>query len=574
MSVLMKSYPTATDFVAANIDGADWSQVGPLYESLLERTLKCKGCLEQLLLDRSELDAAVGEARALLYINMTRHTDDEATKASYLQFVEHMDPKVKDISFKLDRRIVQCPFADDLDQERYRVLLRAMEADVNLFREENIDLEVEENKLGQQYDEICGAMTVDFDGEEKTLPQMGPYMQENDRAVRENAWRTVASRRLKEHESFDRIFNEMVKLRNNIADNADLDDYRAWAFCAKHRFDYTPATCEAFHRGVHEHAVPLMHQMNRQRAEAMGVDTLRPWDLDVDPHGRDPLRPFSGEQELIEGASRIFHRMDGSLGELFDSLREGDSLDLESRKGKAPGGYQYDRARQRRPFIFMNAAGLMRDVDTMVHEAGHAFHALLSRDEPLAAYRSDLLPIEFAEVASMSMELIAHPFLDEFLSEEEAVRARRQHLEGVIGSLCWIATIDAFQHWIYTHPHHTVDQRDVYWLELHGLFGPDVDWTGLELERTKMWQRQLHLFQVPFYYIEYGIAQLGALQLWMIYREDPTRAIDLYRTALSLGGTKPLPELFESAGLVFDFGPVTIARLLSEVEVELNQLPA
>jgi oligoendopeptidase F len=252
-------------------------------------------------------------------------------------------------------------------------------------------------------------------------------------------------------------------------------------------------------------------------------------------------------------------------------MRTGDALDLESRKGKAPGGYQYDRERQRRPFIFMNAAGLMRDVDTMVHEAGHAFHSMLSRDEPLVSYRQP--PIEFAEVASMSMELIAHPFLDEFLSEADAVRACRKHLEGVVSTLCWVATIDAFQHWLYTHPHHTREQRDIYWLELHARFGPDVSWEGLETERAKMWHRQLHLFEVPFYYIEYGIAQLGALQMWQIYRDDPARAIDLYQTAMSLGGAKPLPELFESAGLVFDFGPVTIARLIAVVEAELASLP-
>ncbi len=571
MTATMTLYPTATDFAPADLDGTDWSQVGPLYQSLLDRTLKCKGCLEGLLLDRSELDAAVCEAYSTLYIEMTRHTDDKEIKAAFLRFVEEMEPKIKDISFKLDRRIVQCPFVDDLDQERYGVMLRNMDADVKLFREENIELEVEETKLGQQYAEMCGEMTVQFQGEEKTLPQMSPYMQENDRTVREEAFQLVASRRLQDSEKMDEIFDRMIAIRNTKADNADLEDYRDWAFCSKHRFDYTPSTCESFHRAIRENAVPIMHASNARRSKSLGVDVLRPWDLDVDPLGRQPLRPFSGQQELVDGASRIFHRMEPSLGELFDTMREGDSLDLESRKGKAPGGYLSDRERQRRPFIFMNAAGVMRDVDTMIHEAGHAFHAMLSRNEPLVSYRHP--PIEFAEVASMSMELIAHPFLDEFLNEDEADRARRKHLEGVVDTLCWVATIDAFQHWLYTHPHHTQDQRDIYWLELHALYGPDVSWEGLEQERTKLWHRQLHLFEVPFYYIEYGIAQLGALQMWMIYREDPARAIELYHAAMSLGGSRPLPELFEAAGLVFDFGPVTVARLLAEVETELAKLP-
>lgn len=572
MTTTMTQYPTATNFVPEDIDGADWSQVGPLYQALLDRKLKCKGCLEGLFLDRSELDAAVWESYSTLYIEMTRHTDDEGIKAAFLKFVEEMEPKVKDISFQIDRRIVQCPFVDDLDQDRYGVMLRDMDADVKLFREENIAIEVEDIKLGQQYAEMCGDMTVEFRGEEKTLPQMSPFMEENDRAVREEAYRLVASRRLQDADRMDEIFDRMVSIRNTKADNADLDDYREWAFRSKHRFDYTAETCQDFHRGILEHAVPLMHAMNAKRRESLGLDVLRPWDLDVDPLDRAPLRPFNGQDELVAGASRIFDRVDPSLGALFDTMKEGDSLDLESRKGKAPGGYQSDRHRVRRPFIFMNAAGVMQDVDTMIHEAGHAFHSMLARDEPLLSYRQP--PIEFAEVASMSMELIAHPFLDEFLTEEEAGRARRQHLEGVVTTLCWVATIDSFQHWLYTHPHHTRDQRDIYWLELQALYGPDVSWDGLDLERSKMWQRQLHLFEVPFYYIEYGIAQLGALQMWLIYREDPARAIELYQSALALGGSKPLPELFEAAGLVFDFGPATVSRLLAEVQAELAKLPA
>ena len=328
MTATMTLYPTATDFAPADLDGTDWSQVGPLYQSLLDRTLKCKGCLEGLLLDRSELDAAVGEAYSTLYIEMTRHTDDKEIKAAFLRFVEEMEPKIKDISFKLDRRIVQCPFVDDLDQERYGVMLRNMDADVKLFREENIELEVEETKLGQQYAEMCGEMTVQFQGEEKTLPQMSPYMQENDRTVREEAFQLVASRRLQDSEKMDEIFDRMIAIRNTKADNADLEDYRDWAFCSKHRFDYTPSTCESFHRAIRENAVPIMHASNARRSKSLGVDVLRPWDLDVDPLGRQPLRPFSGQQELVDGASRIFHRMEPSLGELFDTMREGDSLDL------------------------------------------------------------------------------------------------------------------------------------------------------------------------------------------------------------------------------------------------------
>ena len=568
----MSQYPPPNDHVPATLDASRWEQLEPLYASLLERSLKCSGCLEALLLDRSELDAAASESHADLYINMTCHTDDESITSRYLEHVRDVQPHLKEAGFKLDRHIVQCPHVDDLDKDRYGVLIRNMEADVTLFREENIPLQTEDTELGTKYDEICGAMEVEFRGEQYTMPQMGRFMQDNDREVRGESWAATINRRYQEHEAIDGIFDEMVSLRTKMAGNADCEDYRDYMFKAMHRFDYGPADCEAFHKGVEKLCVPLQHQMNRQRLEELGVDSLRPWDLDVDVKGRSPLLPFNGSDELVAGTSGIFHSMDPELGELFDQLRGSDCLDLETRKGKAPGGYQYNRDRRRVPFIFMNAAGLQRDVETMVHEAGHAFHSMLSEEEPLVAYRH--APIEFAEVASMSMELMAHPFLEKFYSREEADRARRQHLEGVISTLCWVATIDAYQHWIYTHPDHTRDQRDIYWLELHARFGPDVDWTGFEDQRAKFWHKQLHIFNVPFYYIEYGIAQLGALQLWSQYRRDPKRAIANYRRAMTLGGSQPLPKLFEAAELQFDFGPGIMELLMQDVQEALAELPA
>ena len=570
----MTTYPPPNDFVPADLDGSDWGQIEPLYKALIERELKCAGCLSQLLIDRSELDAAASEAQANIYIRMTCHTDDEAANKAYLDYVENVEPKLKEVSFQLDRRIVQCPFVDDLDQDRYGVYLRNLDADVTLFREENIPLQTEDSKLGQQYDEINGAMMVDFQGEERTMPQMARFVQVTDRSVRESAWSAIVQRRYVDHERIDDLFDQMVKLRHEVAFNAGHENFMEYAFASMHRFDYTPADCQQFHQAAREICVPVYHTLNAERTSALGVDSLRPWDLDVDVQGRDPLRPFENADEMVERTSAMFHRMDGSLGTMFDSLRSGDCLDLESRKGKAPGGYQYDRDRRRVPFIFMNAAGLQRDLETMVHEAGHAFHAMLSRDEPLVAYRTHFLPIEFAEVASMSMELLAHPYLDEFYDSDAANRARRTHLEGIVRTLSWIATIDAFQHWIYTHPDHTREQRDIYWLELDAMYGPNVDWSGFEGQRAKQWHRQLHLFNVPFYYIEYGIAQLGALQMWMQYRDDPAKAIENYRKAMTLGGSRPLPELFAAADLTFDFGPQEMGRLIGEVRTELDALPA
>jgi oligoendopeptidase F len=559
------------DFVPADLDASRWESLRPLYQALLDRELKCAGCLEKLLLDRSGLDAAAREAHTNLYIDMTRHTDSETARSAYLDFVENVEPELKQFGFDLDRKVVGSAHAGDLDRRRYEVLLRDLTADVEIFREPNIPLQTEETKLDQQYEEICGAMTVDFRGEQRTLPQMGRFLEETDRHVREDAWRGIWERRYRDHERISAIFDRMLELRGQISANADLADYRAYMFKAKHRFDYTPTECEAFHRAVQDACVPLLRTLNARRADALGLDPLRPWDLAVDIKGRPPLRPFARSEELVERTSALFHRMDPALGGMFDSLREGDCLDLESRPGKAPGGYQAHRDRTLEPFIFMNAAGLHRDLDTMVHEAGHAFHSILCHGEPLLQYRN--APIEFAEVASMSMELFAFPYLGEFYHDAEAARARRQRLESVAALLPWIATIDAFQHWLYTHPGHGRAERAACWLELDERFGPAVSWEGLDEYRAMSWQRQGHLFGVPFYYIEYGIAQLGALQLWLHFRHDPAAALERYKGALGLGGSRPLPELFAAAGLTFDFGPDTMKRLMDTVQQELETLP-
>ena len=563
--------PAASAFVPADLDAARWENLAPLYQALLDRNVDGADGLRRLLLDRSELDSAASETQTNLYINMTCHTDDEQIKAAYLDFVERVEPKLKEAGFELDRKIVGSPHADGLDRRRHEVLLRDLQADVEIFRQENIPLQTEETKLDQQYEETCGAMTVDFRGEERTLPQMARFLEETDRATRQEAWRGIWERRYRDHERLSEIFDRLVGLRAQVARNSGFASFRDYMFKRKHRFDYAPADCEAFHRAAEEVCVPVLRRLNARRREALGVDSLRPWDLAVDSKGRPPLRPFDGAEELIEKTSRLFHRMEPSLGTMFDSLRGGDCLDLDSRKGKAPGGYQAHRDRSRKPFIFMNAVGLHRDLETMVHEAGHAFHSILCNDEPLLHYRH--APLEFAEVASMSMELLSFPYLGEFYDEAQVARAKRERLEDLSALLPWVATIDAFQHWIYTHPEHSRDERTAHWLELDERFGAAVSWDGLEHYRQMSWQRQGHLFGVPFYYIEYGIAQLGALQLWLGFKADRARAIENYRRALRLGGSRPLPELFEAAELTFDFGPDTVKRLMDDVQRELDSLP-
>ncbi len=569
---MLPPFKPASDFVPAHIDASKWEAVEPLYKALIARDLHCKNCIERLIMDRSELDAAANESASMLYINMTCHTDDPAANKAYLDFVQNVAPKLKEVSFELDKKIAGSPYAKDLDPQRYAVLLRDIKAAVELFRPENIPLETEIDTLGQQYSEINGAMTVKFRGEEKTLPQMARFQEDTNRATREESWKAVAERRYQEQQKIDAIFDKMVGIRHQIARNAGFANFRDFAFKARKRFDYTAEDCHQFAEGVEQHIVPALRRLNEERRAALGVDKLRPWDLSVDPMGRAPLKPFVTGEELFDKSARVFKRMDPALGEMFMTMKSGGCLDLESRKGKAPGGYQSNRDRQRMPFIFMNAAGVQRDVETMVHEAGHAFHSMLCRADPLVAYRSDI-PIEFCEVASMSMELTTAPFLDEFYTAQEAGRARRRHLEGVATLLPWIATIDQFQHWIYTHPTHTRAERNAQWVSLMNRFGTACDWTGLEPLLQTMWHRQMHLFNSAFYYIEYGIAQLGALQMYANYKRDASRALGDYKKALALGGSRPLPELFTSAGLNFDFSPSRIAQTWQQVEEDLATLP-
>ncbi|MEM7629978.1 MAG: M3 family oligoendopeptidase [Planctomycetota bacterium] len=575
---------TTSDFVPADLDAGTWEGVEPYFEKLLARGVESAGEFERWLLDRSELEAAVSEAGATRYIDMTCDTADKGKEKAYLAFIENVVPSVKPAAFKLDKRQHELAQRFPLG-DRYAVLFRDTAADVELFREENVPIQTELSKLDQQYDSVCGAMTVEFEGEEKTLPQMGKYQESPVRTEREAAWKTVADRRHADHEKISGIFDQMVGMRHTMAQNAGFDDYVGYAFHAKHRFDYTPELCFAFHDAVEKHVMPFVERLDAQRKSELDVQSLRPWDLAVDPKGRGPLKPFEGGADLVARTRRVFEGLSPELAGMFESMGDGANtqgastgaaLDLDSRKGKAPGGYQYMRDRSRVPFIFMNAAGVHRDVETMVHEAGHAFHSMYAIDEPLLHYRH--APIEFCEVASMSMELLTMPYWESYYPDDsDRARAKRKQLEGSISLLPWIMTIDSFQHWIYKHPAHTRDERAQQWLEIEGRFGHQghaVDWSGIEQHRPLVWQRQGHLFGVPFYYIEYGIAQLGALGMWLMSLEQGEQAaLEAYANAMKLGGSRPLPELFAAAGLPFDFGDATVGRLVERVEKELEKLP-
>ncbi|MAK33135.1 MAG: hypothetical protein CL386_04015 [Acidiferrobacter sp.] len=564
-------------FVPEDLEATSWDSLEPLINDLLERELSCSSCLEGLIADSSELAEHVSEAGALLYIGMTCDTESEEKKGAFLDFVSNVRPKLSEHSDAINRRLVEHPAVEDLP-ERYDLMLKGIRTDVEIFRKENIPLGVRQTELVTESQAINGAMTVEFDGEERTFSQMSGYLEANDRSLREAAWTAMASRRMEDHERMSEIFDELVSIRHEMAQNAGFDSYTEFMFKAMHRFDYTVDDCLEFHESVESVCMPILAQINRERSELLGVGELRPWDVNEkggsgpDVHGRDPLRPFETVDEMVAKLSELFHEISKDLGGMFDKLVEMDTLDLETRKGKAPGGYQYYLEKSRVPFIFMNAAGLQGDLETMIHEAGHAFHSLYCGHLELIDERD--YPIEFAEVASMSMELLTQPWWDKFYDSEEADRARRTHLEGVVFLLPWIATIDSFQHWVYANPGHSREERAEVWLSIRDRFGSAMDWTGHGDFREVSWQQQGHLYGAPFYYIEYGIAQLGSLQLWKTQMADPQKALDDYANAMSLGNTRSLPELFSAADLKLGFDEGHFQSLMDTVESSLSELPA
>jgi oligoendopeptidase F len=553
-----------------DLEFSTWDQIEPWYRRLLDRPIGSPAELETWLEDAGELGAAVAQEGAERYIAMTCQTDDPQREAAHLAFVRDIEPNLKPLQNEIRARYLDSPHRAGLARERYRVFDRVQENRRVLYREANIARETELAELGQQYQKMIGAMTVMFQGQERTPAQMAPYLEESDRMLRQTAWELVAQRRLADKDALDDLFDRMIALRGAIAQEAGFPSFVEYAFCDRERFDYGIAETKRFHEAIERIVVPLCRQLQEERRRTLAVETLRPWDLTVDPLSRPPLRPFHDVEQLAEGAEAIFAHVDPELGQQFAYLRRRGLLDLANRKGKAPGGYQTTLEDDRLPFIFMNAVGLDGDVRTLLHEGGHAFHALASRGERLAAYRDS--PIEFCEVASMTMELLGARDLERFYTVEDARRSYRQLLEGIVLILPWIATVDAFQHWIYSHAGHTRDDRRRAWTELVERYGGIVDWSGHDEARAHAWHRQLHIFLYPFYYIEYGIAQLGALQIWQRWLSDRAAAVAAYRRALGMGGARPLPELFAAAGARFEFQAKTLVPLMDAVASELVRI--
>ena len=564
-----------SSFVDDGFNPGDWDEIKPYVNELLNRKISCSKCIEGIIRDVSELSEHISEKGALLYIAMTCDTESDEKRSSFLDFVENVRPKLSEFSDSLNRRLIEHEAVKNLPS-RYDLMIRSMKNDVDIFRKENIPLGVEQTKLVTESQTINGAMTVEFNGNEYTLPEMRRFLESNERAIREGAWKAVSDRRMQDEERLSEIFDELIVIRSKIARNAGFDTYTDYMFRAMERFDYTKEDCLEFHDAIEAVCVPLMREINSQRVVSLDLDFLMPWDVNEktgvgpDLQERAPLKPFDNVGEMVEKLSTLFHNMSEDLGEKFDMLVEMDTLDLDTRKGKAPGGYQYYLQKSRVPFIFMNAAGLQGDLETMIHEAGHAFHSIYCSHLELIGERG--YPIEFAEVASMSMELMTQEQWGEFYDEEEANRAKMGHLEGVIFLLPWIATIDSFQHWIYSNPEHTREERARVWNSIRDRFGSNMNWEEYTKFRDVSWQQQGHLFGVPFYYVEYGIAQLGALQLWRTQRKDPEKALSDYSNAMRLGNTKTLPELFTAADIKLGFDERHLSSLIQEVRTAMAEL--
>lgn len=559
-------------YVPADMSFA-WDDLSKVFGELSSRVMGSPSDLERWLLDEDELNAYIYEQRSIRYINSTRQTDSPEYTRAYEEYVRNLEPKIKVASFELLKLYSSSPHRRGLPQRSYGLEDRRREAALRVFRVENVELERQDSELAQKYQRTRGAMTVDFRGQERTLQQMAKFLEEPDRGLRAEAWRLADGRSLKDKDALDEIYGQMVRLRDGAARNAGFDNYEDYAFVKKARFDYTPKDCAEFHSAVEEHIVPLSREIDRLRKDKLGVDELRPWDLVVDPEGRQPLSPFDDIGGLVRGAAKVVSQVDGKLSEYFEKMVELGVLDLDSRKGKAPGGYQEELSEMRLPFIFMNAAKRDADVRVLLHEAGHSFHTFLMRDQSLPFFNANAnLPLEFAEVASTTMEIISGEHYEGvFYDREQAKRSNFEEAVGNVKLFTWVATIDAFQQWVYSHPGHTAEERREAWLRTFRRFGGLESFEGLDDSLAYRWQRQLHLYEAPFYYIEYAVALTGALGVWSRYRRDRRDAIEAYKSALSLGASRPLPELFGAAGLEWGFGRPAMSKFAGELRAAVRE---
>jgi oligoendopeptidase F len=559
-------------FLPEDFRAEEWESIRPYFENLLHREIGTAEDLWNWFKDRSELESVISEEVGWRYIKMTCDTTDKECQDRFNHFISEIEPLIAPYSHQLNEKALNNLYLSQINQDGFEVLKRSLKKEFEIFREENIPLNTEIQTLSQQYGAIAGAMTVEIDGKELTLQQAGDLLESSDRAVRQEAYMKISERRLQDKDQLDALYHKLIELRDKTAKNADFPNYRDYMFAALGRFDYTPQLCFDFHHAVSEEVVPILNELAKERKTLLGLDVLKPWDKSVDPTGKPALRPFKNTHELTERTIECFHRLDPFLGYCLKVMQAMGHLDLDSRKGKAPGGYNYPLDETGVPFIFMNATSNLRDLVTILHEGGHAVHSILTKDLELSDFKH--APSEIAELASMSMELISMDHWDLFFeSEDDLKRAKKEHLEQIIETLPWVAIIDKFQHWVYENPGHSIEERKKEWVSIYDHFSDSqTDWTGLEQNKAYLWQKQLHLYEVPFYYIEYAIAQLGAIAVWKNYRQNPQKGLQGYMNALKLGYLRPIPEVYAAADIKFDFSREYIRELIGFVKKELDSI--
>lgn len=559
-------------YLPEKLEVSDWSSVESFFKELLNRKIESADDLKWWLRNKSELEAFLQEELGWRYIRMSCDTTNEDYSNAFNFFVGEIQPKISPLSHQLDQFLLRNPFLSALKGRGYEILLRQVKKRVEIFREENIQLFATLQQKEQEFSAISGAMSIEWEGKEITLQQANNFLEQDDRQKRELVYKKIMDRRMVDANRLDDLMNDLIQMRNEIAGNADFMDFRDYMFASLGRFDYTAKDCLQFHSVVEKFLVPINEKIDAYHQKELGLPELKPWDVSASAKGKIPLRPFESADDAMKKTIACFSDIDPFLGQCMEDMKSANRLDLESRKGKAPGGYNYPLYETGLPFIFMNSTNSLRDMVTLVHEGGHAVQSIVDRPLELVDFKN--LPSEIAELASMSMELISmehwHHY---FQNEQELKMAKRKHLEDVLKGLPWIACIDAFQHWMYTHPNHSSEQRSEAWLQTYDRFaGKIVDWTGWESVRKIFWQKQLHIFEVPFYYIEYGFAQLGAIAMWRNYRNHPSDTIAKYLEALKMGYTASIAEVYEKAGVRFDFSEGYIRELAGFVAEEWEKL--
>ena len=559
-------------FLPQEITIDSWAKIETYYKDLEKRSINSTEELKKWLLDRSELEAVLSEDMGWRYIKMTCDTTNEELTKSFTFFVEEIEPNIAPYSNELNKKLVASPYLSQLDEKLYHIYIRGVKKALEIYREENIPLQTKLSTESQKYGAITGAMTIEWKGEQITMQKAASYLKDVDRNVREQIFNLIQKRREEDKDKLNDLFTELVKLRHQVALNAGFKNYRDYKFAELGRFDYTVEDCFSFHQSIAKEILPLAEASSLERKKALNLETLRPWDMDVDVEGKPALHPFDTSEELINKSIECFNEIRPLYSRVLNIMKSMGHLDLESRIGKAPGGYNYPLYEIGVPFIFMNSVGAHRDLVTMVHEGGHAIHSFVTRDLEITDFKS--FPSEVAELASMSMELISMEHWDVFFKNtDDLKRAKKEQLQDALKTLLWIAAVDKFQHWIYENPTHTVEERMKGWENVINQFNSKVvDWTGIENVKARSWQNQLHIYEVPFYYIEYGMAQLGAIAVWRNYKRNPEKALDDYEASLRLGYTKSIPEIYKTAGIEFNFSQGYVKELAEFVKSELDKI--